>query len=117
MPSIPAILALLSKRSTWITLLVTIGVVLAGFALMNYVATKSENMSLKVELKAEQATVAAYKKNAAANAKAITTRNELIEALAKQEVVERAETVKALEANPAWATQPIPSDILSRLRD
>jgi ABC-type maltose transport system permease subunit len=111
------ILALLGKRSTWITLLVVVGVLLAGFAVMNYVSVKSENMAIKTELSQEQAKVKQYQANIKANEKALTTRNELISALATTETVERVKTVKALEANPDWSKQPIPADVLASLRD
>lgn len=116
-PFIVPVLSLLSKRSTWITLLVTLGVLLAGFAVMNYVSVKSENMAIKTELVQEQRKVEQYKANAKANAAAIETRNELLTALAEVETVERVKTVEALKANPAWATQPIPADVLASLRD
>lgn len=117
MPAIAPLLALLGKRSTWITLLVVLGVIVAGYGIMSYVATKSENMSLRTELSQEQAKVKQYAANIKANEKAIATRNELVEALAKVETVERVRTIKALEANPDWAKQPIPADVLASLRD
>lgn len=117
MIAIAPILALLSKRGTWITIAVAVGVLLAGFAVMNYVAVKSENIAVKTELVQEQAKVKQYAANIKANEKALTTRNELISALATTETVERVKTVKALEANPDWAKQPIPADVLASLRD
>lgn len=108
---------LLSKRSTWITLLIVAGIVFAGFAITSYVHAKSEAMALRTELTQEQAKVKQYAANIKANEKAIATRNELVEALAKVETVERVRTIKALEANPDWAKQPIPADVLASLRD
>lgn len=110
-------LSLLTKRSTWITLLVVLGVVFAGYAVTSYVSARSEVMSLQMELKDERAKVDQYQRNQKANVAAIATRNELIDALAKVETVERVKTIKALEANPAWAKQPIPADVLASLRD
>lgn len=117
MPTVAGVLALLSKRSTWITILVALGVIIAGFGIMSYGATKSENMAMKTELTLKQREIDQYAANAKASAKAIQTRNELVEALAKVETVERVKTIKALEANPDWAKQPIPADVLASLRD
>lgn len=117
MPPIAAIAALLTKKGTWITIFVTLGVFLAGFAVMNYVAVKSENMVLSTKIEKVEDQLDQVRANAQANAKAIRTRNELIEALTKVEETERAETMQALKANPDWAAQPIPADILASLRD
>lgn len=117
MPAIAPLLALLGKRSTWITVLVVLGVIVAGYGIMSYVATKSENMAVKAELVIKDRQIAQYTANIKANEKAIATRNELVEALAKVETVERVKTIKALEANPDWAKQPIPADVLASLRD
>jgi len=116
MPAIAPLLALLGKRSTWITLLVALGVIVAGYGIMSYVATKSENMAIKQELVLKDKEIEQYRANAKANVKAIETRNELVDALAKVETVERVKTVKALQANPDWANQPIPADVLASLR-
>ena len=111
-----AIFAFLTRKSSWVTILVVLGVLVCGFAITNYVITKSRNLVLTSQLKAEQAVVAQYRANAEANAKAIATRNTLITALATTEVSKRAETIKALKANPAWSEQPIPADVLNSLR-
>lgn len=113
---IAPILALLRKRGTWITIAVAIAVVLAGFAVTNYVTTKSENMVLKQQIAKKDETIKQYRANAMANAEALKTRNELVTALGQVEVQERVKTVKALEANPDWANQPIPADVLISLR-
>ena len=112
-----ASLSALNKRSTWITLLVIIGVVFAGYAITSYVHAKSEAMSLKVELSQSRTRIEQLERNNKANVAAIATRNELVTALAKVETVERVKTVQALKANPAWASQPIPADVLASLRD
>lgn len=116
MPAIAPLLALLGKRSTWITILVVLGVIIAGYGIMSYVATKSENMAIKNELVLKDKEIEQYRANAKASAAAIKTRNELVDALAKVETVERVKTVKALQANPDWANQPIPADVLASLR-
>lgn len=109
-------LAWLTKRSTWITILVAAAVIFAGFAVTNYVATKSENMAIKVELSQTQKKLDQANANLRANAEALKTRNQLIDALSEVETVERVKTVQALEKHPDWANQPIPRDVLDSLR-
>lgn len=113
---IASILAALGNRKTWITLAVIAGVILAGFAVTSYVATKSENMVIKQELVVQQKRNEQLVANIRANQVALKTRNDLVTALGQVETVERVKTVKALEANPDWANQPIPRDILDSLR-
>lgn len=110
------ILGLLRKRSTWIALLVSVGVILAGFAVVNYVSVKSRNTVLTAELSVTKDQLKQMQANNVANQKAIITRNELVTALAQVETVERVRTVEALKANPNWASQPIPADVLASLR-
>lgn len=117
MPWVLAAKGLLGKKSTWITLVVILGVLLAGYTIVSYVATKSENMVLTTQLANANSQLNQVKANNAANIKAVNTRNELINALATQEAPKRAETIKALKANPAWANQPIPADVLASLRE
>lgn len=109
--------ALLSRKGTWVTILVALGVIFAGYALVNYVAVKSENMALKTEITQVERQRDQYKANNQANAQAIVTRNALIDALATVETKERVRTIEALKANPNWANQPIPADVLASLRD
>ena len=47
---------------------------------------------------------------------AVVIQQDTKKAIATKEVKERAETIKALEANPDWANQPIPPDVLGSLR-
>lgn len=108
--------ALLSKRSTWIALAVTLGVLIAGFAITNYVALKSDNMAKQVQLVNAKATIEQYQANAKANQAAIASRNDLLNALSQVETVERVKTIEALKANPNWANQPIPADVLASLQ-
>ena len=115
MPAIAPLLALLGRR-TGITILVVLGVIVAGYGIRSYVSTKSENVALKQELVLKKREIEQYRANAKANVKAIETRNELVNALAKVETVERVKTVKALQANPDWANQPIPADVIVSLR-
>lgn len=117
MATIASIWALLSRKSTWVTLAVVLGVLLAGFAVMNYVAVKSENMALSSQLEDTKRALRQVRANNRANQKAVVTRNTLLEALAEVETVERVKTIEALKANPDWASQPIPADVLASLRN
>jgi hypothetical protein len=109
--------SLLGKKSTWITLAVIVGVIFAGFAVVNYVATKSENMALKAKVEKVERERDQIAQNYRANATAVKTRNDLIDALSKVETVERVKTIEALKKNPDWAKQPIPADVIASLRE
>ena len=111
------LLSFLPGRTAIIAFLVVIGLFLAGSMVYKYVEATSEVMVLEDKLEKREETIAKYVANQKANAAAIETRNTLIEALAQTETVNRVETVKALEANPDWASQPIPADVLASLRD
>ena len=105
-----------TKPGTWKAILVACALAAVAYGTYGYVGARKEAEALRGALAATQEQVRELNKAAEVNSKAIGTRNELLEELKTMEADERAETVKALEANPNWASEPIPADVLARLR-
>ncbi len=112
----PIAISALLGRVNWKAVWIGLAALVSAFLVWSYLDTRQENIDLQQALAAKQAEVVQLKTEARANGAAIATRNELLQSLAAMEVTERAETIKALEANPNWAKQPIPADVLASLR-
>jgi len=88
----------------------------AGLLYADYASTRKHAVELSEALRVSNERIANLEKSQKASEQAILTRNELLDAISSEETVERAETIKAIKANPEWADQPIPADVLRSLR-
>lgn len=103
-------------------LLLILAVILASAALWGTIQTvrvgqyqKSLEASEKA-LRASESENAELRKIRTADNAAVLVQQNTKKAIADKEVKDRAETIKALEANPDWANQPVPRDVLDSLR-
>jgi len=103
-------------KINWKVVWIGLGALLSAFLIWTYLDTRQANIELQGALAGAQQEIVQLHKEAKADDAAIATRNTLLTSLATMEVEDRAATVKALEANPNWANQPIPADVLASLR-
>lgn len=103
-------------------LLILTGVILASALVWGTIQTarlgkyQSDLKASEKALRASEDENANLRKIRAADSVAVVIQQDTRKAIATKEVKERAETIKALEANPDWANQPIPPDVLGSLR-
>jgi len=108
----------------WITskLTIALGIILASaLAVAAFQSWRVGEYREKLDasetaLRASQEEVKQLTKVRAADTSAVLVQQNTKTAIAAKEVKDRAETIKALEANPDWANQPIPRDVLDSLR-
>lgn len=106
----------LGEPGSWKAILVACALAAVAYGTFGYIGARREVARLSeanIELSEANKKLSAA---AIANAKAIKSRNEIIDVIANKEAVGRDETIKAIQNNPDWANQPIPADVLDSLR-
>lgn len=108
--------AMLQKPAIRKLILAALAVTGAVLLYASYVSARKDAVDLSRALATTQAELVLVKKEQTALSAAILTRNQLLEAISTEEADERVETIKAIKANPDWANEPIPADVLRSLR-
>lgn len=103
-------------------LLLLTGIILASALVWGAIQTarlgkyQSDLKASEKALRASEDENANLRKIRAADSVAVVIQQDTRKAIAIKEAKGRAETIKAIEANPEWANQPVPRDILDSLR-
>lgn len=107
-------------RAKWLPIIIALVIASAllwGTMTRNaLVQARKDVAALSEALSVSEAENGTLRKLRAADTSAVASRDKEVTVINTKEAKGRAETVKALEANPDWANQPIPRDVLDSLR-
>lgn len=107
-------------RTNWlhvlIALVVASGLIWGVFTRNALVQARKDVTALSEALSASEAENGTLRKLRTADSVSVVVQQDTRKAIATKEAKGRAETIKAIEANPEWANQPVPRDILDSLR-